>query len=122
MAAIKNEIEYKAIMQRIEELLPLTNENTASTDKNLIELDMLSELLVDEYEEIHYPIGMPSFVDVLKLRMYEMGITQKKMSEMLHISQSRVSDYLTGKSEPTLKIARDISLKLHIDSSIILGV
>lgn len=121
MAAIKNEIEYNAIMQRIEELLPLTNENTASTDKNLIELDMLSEL-VEEYEEIHYPIGIPSFVEVLKLRMYEMGITQKKMSEMLHVSQSRVSDYLTGKSEPTLKIARDISIKLHIDSSIILGV
>ncbi len=121
MATIKSEIEYNAIMQRIEELLTLTNDNTVSTDKNLIELDMLSEL-VDEYEEIHYPIGMPSFVDVLKLRMYELGITQKKMSEMLHVSQSRISDYLTGKSEPTLKIARDISIKFQIDSSIILGV
>jgi HTH-type transcriptional regulator/antitoxin HigA len=121
MAAIKNEMEYNAIMKRIEELIPLINDETAPSDKNLIELDMLSEL-VEEYEEVHYPIGIPSFTDVLKLRMYEMGITQKKMSEMLHVSQSRISDYLTGKSEPTLKIARDISLKLHIDSSIILGV
>ena len=121
MVAIKNETEYNAIMQRIEELLLLTNDNTALTDKNLIELDMLSAL-VEEYEEIHFPIEAPSFVAVLKLRMYEMGLTQKKMSEMLNVSQSRISDYLTGRSEPTLKIARDISIKLHIDSSIILGV
>ena len=121
MAAIKNETEYNAIMQRIEELIPLTNENTALTDKNLIELDMLSAL-VEEYEEIHYPIESPGFIAVLKLRMYEMDLTQKKMSEMLNVSQSRISDYLTGRSEPTLKIARDISKKLNIDSAIILGI
>ena len=121
MAAIKNETEYNAIMERIEELIPLTNENTALTDKNLIELDLLSAL-VEEYEEIHYPIESPGFIEVLKLRMYEMDLTQKKMSEMLNVSQSRISDYLTGRSEPTLKIARDISKKLNIDSAIILGV
>ena len=56
MIAIKNETEYSAIMQRIEELLLLTDDNTPRTDKNLIELDMLSGL-VEDYEEIHYPIG-----------------------------------------------------------------
>jgi len=54
--------------------------------------------------------------------MYEMKLTQKKVSEMLNVSQSRISDYLSGRSEPTLKIAREMSLKLQIDSSIILGV
>ena len=56
MIAIKNETEYKAVMQRIEELLPLTDDNTPRTDKNLIELDTLS-ILVENYEDIHYPIG-----------------------------------------------------------------
>ena len=121
MATIKNEIEYNAIMQRIEELIKLTDDDTPKTDKNLIELDMLSGL-VEEYEDIHYPIGAPTLVDVLKLRMYEMKLTQKKLAEMLNVSQSRVSEYLTGRSEPTLKIARDISIKLQIDSSIVLGV
>jgi HTH-type transcriptional regulator/antitoxin HigA len=121
MATIKNETEYNAITQRIEELLLLTDDETPITDKNLIELDMLSAL-VEEYEDIHYPIGVPSLADVLKLRMYELGLTQKKMSEILNVSQSRISDYLTGRSEPTLKIAREMSVKLHIDSSIILGI
>ena len=56
MAAIKNETEYNAIMQRIEELIVLTDDNTPKQDKSLIELDILSEL-VEEYEDIHFPIG-----------------------------------------------------------------
>ena len=121
MTAIKNEIEYNAIMQRIEELLLLTDDNTPRIDKNLIELDMLSGL-IEDYEDVHFPISSPTLASVLKLRMYELGLTQKQISEMLNVSQSRVSDYLTGRSEPTLKVAREISIKLHIDSSIILGV
>jgi HTH-type transcriptional regulator/antitoxin HigA len=121
MIAIKNEIEYNAIMQRIEELMALIDDATPLKDKNLIELDLLSGL-VEDYEDIHYPIGNPTLASVLKLRMYELGLTQKQLSELLHVSQSRISDYLTGRSEPTLKIAREMSVKLHIDSSIVLGV
>ena len=33
----------------------------------------------------------------------------------------RVSEYLTGKSEPILKTAKDISQKLDIDPVIVLG-
>lgn len=121
MAKIQNEIAYKAAMERIEELLPLVDDDTPLTDKNLIELDLLSGL-VEEYEDEHYPIKAPSLVDVIKLRMYEMGINQSKLSELLGVSPSRISDYLTGRSEPTLKVARDISRKLNIDANIVLGV
>ena len=91
------------------------------TDRNLIELNLLSGL-VDEYEDEHYPIKTPSLADVIKLRMYEMGINQTKLSELLGVSPSRISDYLTGRSEPTLKVAREISRKLNIDANIVLGV
>ena len=90
-------------------------------DKNLIELDLLSELVAD-YEEEHYPIKSPSLVDVIKLRMYEMGLNQAKLSELLGVSPSRVSDYLTGRCEPTLKVAREMSRKLNIDANIVLGI
>jgi hypothetical protein len=121
MAKIQSEIAYKATMERIEELLPLVDDDTPLTDKNLIELDLLSGL-VEEYEDEHYPIKVPSLVDVLKLRMYEMGINQAKLSELLGVSTSRVSDYITGRSEPTLKVAREMSRKLNIDANIVLGV
>lgn len=35
---------------------------------------------------------------------------------------ARISDYLTGRSEPTLKVARDISKKLNINADVVLGV
>lgn len=108
-------------MERIEELLPLVNDNTPLNDKNPIELDLLSELVAD-YEDEHYPIKSPSLVDVIKLRMYEMGLNQVKLSELLEVSPSRVSDYLTGRCEPTLKVARAMSRKLNIDANIVLGI
>lgn len=121
MVKIQNENVYKAAMERIEELMLLTDDHTPHSDKNLIELDLLSEL-VSEYEDEHYPIKSPSLTDVIKLRMYEMGLNQAKLSELLGVSPSRISDYLTGRCEPTLKVAREICKKLNIDANIVLGV
>lgn len=121
MAKIHDEIAYKAAMARIEELLPLVDDNTPVTDRNLIELDLLSGL-VEEYEDEHYPIKSPSLIDVIKLRMYEMELNQAKLSELIGVSPSRISDYLTGRCEPTLKVAREMSKKLNIDANVVLGV
>ena len=35
---------------------------------------------------------------------------------------STTYDYISGKCEPTLKVAREISQKLNIDANIVLGV
>lgn len=121
MSEIINEQQYEIALQRIEELLPLVDDNTPTNDRNYIELDLISSL-VEEYEEKYYPIAPPTLMDVLKLRMYEMGLTQKSMSELIGVSPSRLSNYMTGKSEPTLQVARNISKKLNIDASIVLGV
>ncbi|MCS2804368.1 helix-turn-helix domain-containing protein [Bacteroides fragilis] len=120
MAKIKTEKQYKAACSRIEELLKVVSNDTPTDDKNFLELDLISDLVAD-YEEEHFPIEAPSLVDVIKLRMYEMGLTQTKLSELLNVSPSRISEYLSGKCEPTLKVAREISRKLNIDANIVLG-
>ncbi|MDR0865730.1 MAG: helix-turn-helix domain-containing protein [Candidatus Symbiothrix sp.] len=121
MKMIVNELEYEAIIQRIDELVEIVDDNTPKTDKNFIELDFLTDLVV-AYEKEHYPVKKPSLADVIKLRMYEMNLTQRSLSEMIGISPSRVSEILSGKSEPTLSIARNVSKKLNIDASIALGM
>lgn len=121
MAQIKNEKQYAAACDRIEELLKIVSNETPADDKNMLELDLISEM-VAEYEHEHYPVEAPSLADVIKLRMFEMGITQSKLSELLGLSPARVSDIVTGKSEPTLKIGRLISQRLNISPSIVLGV
>ncbi len=76
-AQIKTEKEYEAAMARIEELLPLTwGDGVPEDSPENLELNLLSELVAD-YEDVHYPIGKPSLIAVLKLRMYEMGLNQK---------------------------------------------
>ena len=121
MKSITNEIEYSAIVTRIDKLLQIVTDENYNTIPEAIELDFLSNL-VAEYEEKNYPIEPPSMIDVIKLRMYEMGINQTELSELLEISPSRVSDYLNGKSEPPLSVARKISRELNINAAIMLGV
>ena len=120
MTQIKNETQYKATLKRIEERLKVVSNETPATDKDFIELELISNLVAD-YEEVHYPIKPLSLVETMELRMFEMGLTRKKLSEMLNLSKSTISDILTGKREPTLKTAREISRKLNIDASVVLG-
>ena len=120
MATIKTEQQYEKAVERIEELLLVVGNDTPPTDKNFVELDLLSDLVAD-YEAIHYPVRTPNLVEVVKLRMFEMGLSQKALAEMLGVSAPRVSEYLTGKSEPTLKVARTMHRQLNIDANIILA-
>jgi HTH-type transcriptional regulator / antitoxin HigA len=118
---IKSEKEYKVILERIEELLSNTENIENPEAKGYVELNILSDLVAD-YEEKHYPIQPPTLAESIKLSMQERGLSQKALAEILGVSSSRISEYLNGKSEPTLKIAREISRKLDIDASIVLGV
>ena len=120
MKIIKTKAEYEAIMQRVDELVEIVNDNTPLTDKNCIELCILSDLVI-AYEKEYYPIGNPSFPEVLKTRMDEMNLSQKSLAQLLEISAPRVNEYLTGKSEPTLKVARKIHKTLNIDANLILA-
>jgi len=121
MTRIENETQYEWAVARVEKLLPLVDDNTPLNDPNCIELVLLSNLVAD-YDEEHYPISPPSLSEVLKLRMYEKGFTQKTLAKLLTVSPSRISAYMTGKSEPTLPIARKMCRELDIDASIVLGV
>ncbi len=121
MTRIENEQQYRWALRRVEEILPKVTDETPLDDPYSIELDLLSGMVAD-YSDEHYSIGEPSLVDMLKLRMYEMGLTQVALSKLIGISPSRVCEYLSGKKEPTLRQARIISTKLNIDPSIVLGV
>ena len=121
MERIINEAVYKTALERIEELLPMVTDDTPIYDRKTIELKIMSDIVI-EYEEIHFPIGNPSLANVVKMRLEQEAMSQRTFAKKIGVSPSRVSEYLTGKSEPTLKIARNISKILHIEPSIILGI
>ena len=121
MARIENELQYNSTMARIEELLKIVGDDTPEDDIHSVELVLLSDL-VEEYENAHFPVSKPSLVEVLKLRMYEMGLTQNALASMLGMNQSKISEILSGKSEPTLKQARRMVSELRISPAVVLGV
>ena len=121
MAKIINEHQYNWAVARVEALLPIVTEDMPETAPERIELELLSNLVAD-YSEDHFALGEPSLNEVLKLKMYELGLTQKALAEIIGVSPSRLCDYLSGKCEPTLRVAREICRKLEIDPGIVLGV
>lgn len=55
MTKIENEEQYRWAVQRVEELLPLVDDNTPTTDPNSIELEILSNLVAD-YSDEHFAL------------------------------------------------------------------
>lgn len=121
MTRIENEMQYNSAMTRINELLKVVNDDTPEDDVRSVELLLLSNLVAD-YEDVHYPVNKPTLIETLKLRMYEMGLSQSALASLLGMNQSKVSEILSGKSEPTLKQARKIATELDISPAIVLGV
>lgn len=121
MTRIENEMQYHSAMLRIEELLKVVHDDTPAEDVRSVELVLLSNLVAD-YEDEHFPIRKPTLIEVLKLRMFEMGLSQSALAARLGMNQSKISEILSGKCEPTLKQARVISRELDINPAIVLGV
>lgn len=113
--------QYEYALNRIEELLPLVTDETPASDTNAIELTIVSDV-VEAYEKIHYPIAKPTIGELISLSIDEKGMTQKQLAKELGVSPSRVSDYISGRAEPTLRIARAICLILGISPAAMLGM
>lgn len=56
--------QYEFALARIEELLPLVDDNTPANDRNAIELSVMSEVVI-AYEKRHYPIGKPTVAELI---------------------------------------------------------
>ena len=112
--------QYQFALTRIEELLPLVDDNTPTNDRHAVELTMMSDVVI-EYEKEHYPIGKPTVAELIELSLEENNMTQKQLANEVGVSPSRISDYVSGRAEPTLKIARLLCRVLNITPSAMLG-
>ncbi len=119
MAKITKE-QYEFALARIEELLPLVEDNTPANDRNAIELTMMSDVVID-YEKEHFPISKPTVAQLIQLSLVEKNMSQKQLAQEIGVSQSRISDYVSGRAEPTLKIARLLCMTLGITPAAMLG-
>lgn len=93
---IRDEVSYNETLNRIEELWG-AEAGTAGGD----ELDVLM-ILVEAYEEKHFPMPPSDPVDAIQFRMEQMDLHRKDL-ELFIGPKSRVSDVLNRKRPLSMK-------------------
>ena len=115
------EIQYEYALARIEELLPLVDDSTPANDKNAVELSIMSEIVI-AFEKEHFPIEKPTIAQLIELALEEANMSQKQLANKIGVSPSRINDYLSGRAEPTLKVAKSLCKVLSINPAAMLGM
>ncbi|MFB0947616.1 MAG: HTH-type transcriptional regulator/antitoxin HigA [Spirosomataceae bacterium] len=110
--AIKSEEDYEAGLARLETIFH-AEINTPESD----EAEVLS-ILLEKYEEEHYPIGMPDPIKAIKFQMEQTGMKQKNLAETVGFT-SRVSEILSKKRKLILSMIRKLSSILHIPAEVL---
>ena len=107
--------QYEFAFDRVERLLPLVKEDDISYPE-AVELQLMSDVVI-EYEKLHFPIEKLTVGELITLALEDANMTQKQLAALIGVSPSRISDYVSGRSEPTLRIAGSICQTLHIAPS-----
>lgn len=119
MKTVETLAQYEEALQKIEILMEKIGDNHSYDNPDFVMMDRISDLVAD-YEDREYKIETPSLIEVIKLKMYEMGLKQNDLAQKLNIPKARVSEYLKGKREITLEVAKKLHHQLNIDGDIIL--
>ena len=112
--------QYEFAQNKVEELLPLVSDEMSANDPLAVELALMSDIVI-AYEKEHFPIEKPTVAELIELSLAEEEMTQKQLAVQIGVSPSRISDYISGRAEPTLKIARLLCQILNIQPAAMLG-
>lgn len=104
---IKTEEEYTKALKRLEKIFHAPIDSVEGD-----EADLLS-ILVEKYENEHYPIEAPDPIEAIKFRMEQMDMTKKELAEIIGY-ESRVSEIFNRKRKLTLKMIRNLHDKMKI--------
>ena len=111
---IKNAADYEATLERIDKLMD-AKRDTPEGD----ELEILA-LMVDAYEDTHYPIADPDPIEFLKYVMECQGFGQKDLAQLLN-SRPRASEILNRQRPLNLTMIRLISQTWHVPAEPLLS-
>ncbi len=112
---IRTEEDYAAALQHLKQLWPAMKFTPDGDTKEVL------ILLIDDYENKHYPILPLSPIEAIRHQMDELGLSQQDVAPYFG-GANRVSEVLNGKRKLTLKMVREISRNLHISPATLLAI
>jgi HTH-type transcriptional regulator/antitoxin HigA len=110
---IKTKKDYNKALERLETLFD-AKKGSPEGD----ELEVLS-ILIEKYENEHFPIGLPDPIEAIKFRMEQMGYNQVDLAKIVGL-KSRASEILSGKRKLSLNMIRQLHEKLHIPADVLI--
>lgn len=110
---IKTKKDYQQALARLEEIFD-ARPNTAQGD----ELEILS-MLIEKYEDKHFPIEFPDPVEAIKFRMEQMGMNQSDLSEIVGL-KSRASEILNRKRKLSIEMIRKLNSAMNIPLDVLI--
>ena len=117
---LKTEQEYEEACARIYSLIHSTEEAIDPASPEGEEMELLS-LLVEKYEQEHFPAHAPDPIEAIKFRMEQMNLKQADVAPLFG-GKTRVSEVLNRKRSLTLKMITLLNRYLGIPlESLIVG-
>ncbi len=117
---LKTEQEYNEVCERIYTLIHSTDKAIEPDSLEGEEIELLS-LLVEKYEQEHYPINAPSPIEAIKFRMEQMNLKQVDIASIFG-GKTRISEVIHGKRPLTLNMITLLNRYLGIPlESLIIG-
>jgi HTH-type transcriptional regulator / antitoxin HigA len=110
---IRTETDYQQALERLEVIFD-AKIGTQESD----ELEILG-LMVDDYENKHYPIEAPDPIEAIKIRMEEMQLKQVDLVPEIG-GKSRVSEILNRKRKLTVDMIRKLAIRLNLSSNLLI--
>jgi HTH-type transcriptional regulator/antitoxin HigA len=110
---LKSENDYEAALAHVETLM---DAEPGSAEEAELEL---FTMLIEQYEDLHYPIDLPDPIEAIKFRMEQQGLTRKDMYQYLG-SQSKVSEVLNNKRPLSLSMIRALNKGLDIPLEVLI--
>lgn len=117
---LKTEQEYNKACKHIYTLINSSDNAIGPDSPEGEELELLS-LLVEKYEQEHYPVEAPNPIEAIKFRMEQMNLKQADVAPLFG-GKTRVSEVLRGKRPLTLKMITLLNRYLGIPlESLVIG-
>lgn len=110
---IKTENNYNQALERLEVIFD-AKKGSPEGD----ELELLG-ILIDQYENEHFPIDLPDPIEAIKFRMEQMGYTQNDLAEIIGF-KSRASEILNRKRKLSLEMIRQLHISLNIPTDVLI--
>jgi HTH-type transcriptional regulator/antitoxin HigA len=111
---IRTKTDYEKALAFIE-----SNFHAKPNSKEGRMLEVLA-ILVEKYEDEHFPIQAPTPVEAIKFRMEQLGMSNADLAKIIG-TRARVSEIFNGKRKLSVTMMKALHRKLQVPADVLLS-